>query len=195
MRESLLLLGLLLFINTGLVFSQTNQVKKNTFRIESGSAFTGSGDLTGYCFYNEYSRWVGERITISSAFGFLNFSNNDNTDILLYQNANCKSVEIAGYFYPIKRKVFSFEVGIGGYFRNWKWIYATGTNQYFFKEGISLGPQSYASQVVNGIGYSFSIGTTLNLNETIGFNLRGVFQNDSNGDNAITARLGLNIKF
>lgn len=195
MARSIFTLGLLLIINTGLAFSQIVQDKKNTIRIESGSAFTGSGDLSGYCLYNEYSRLIGKRFTISPAFGFLNFYKNDNQEILLLQNANCLSFELAGYYYPIKRDRFSIEVGFGGYYRNWHWIYATGPDQYYSKEGLTLGPESYASQVVNGIGYSISGGTIFDLNETFGFNLRGVFQNDTNGDNALTVRIGLNIRF
>jgi hypothetical protein len=195
MRNFILTLGLLLIINTGLAFSQVIQDNRNTLRIETGTAFTGSGDLSGFCIYNEYSRWIGKRLTLSPAFGFINFYSNDNQDILLLQNANCLSVELASYYYPIMRDRFSVEIGLGGYYRNWHWIYATGPDQSFSKEGLSLGPDSYASQLVNGIGYSISIGTLIDLNETIGFNLRGVYQNDTNGDNALTARIGLNIKF
>ena len=195
MKNFILTVGILLVINTGVIFSQSIQSKKNLLRIESGSAFTGSGDLYGFCFYNEYSRLIGNRFKLSPSLGFLNFYNDDNQDISLAINANALSFELAGYYLPIKRDRFAIELGLGGYYRNWQWTYATGDGQYFSSEGLTLGPNSYAAQTRKGIGYSVSIGTGIEIIEILGLNLRAVYQIDTNGDNTLSGRIGLNIKF
>lgn len=195
MKKIILTVGILLAINTGVIFSQSIQSNKNILRIESGSAFTGSGDIYGFCFYNEYSRLIGNRFKISPSLGLLNFYNDVNQDISLAVSSNALSFELAGYYLPIKRDRFAIELGLGGYYRNWQWTYATGDNQYYLREGLTLGPNSYAAQTRKGLGYSVSIGTGIEITEILGINLRAVYQIDTNGDNALSGRIGLNIKF
>ena len=194
MKKIILLFGILIIFYNGL-FSQSTQPRKNAIRIESGAAFTGSGDLYGLCFYNEYSRLIGNKFKISPSIGILNFYSEDNQDISLTRNANALSFELAGYYLPINRDKFNIELGLGGYYRDWQWIYATGDDQYYSREGLNLGPNSFASQSRKALGYSISIGTGFEIIEIIGLNLRAVYQIDTNGDNALTGRIGLNIKF
>jgi hypothetical protein len=172
---------------------------KNSWRSEYGYAFTGSGDLSGYCVYNEYSRKLSDRFKISPAIGIMNFQHNsidnfDNSNSLL-QNANSKSFEVAGYLTQQIFDLFGFEIGLGGLFRNWEWIYATGDNASFGTDDFHLEPSEYGTLTNNSFGYSISMGVQIDLNKQLGLNLRGVYQNDSNSDNAVTARLGINFGF
>lgn len=182
-------------LNTGLVYSQTAGNNKNQLKIESGYAFTGSGDLNGYCIYNEYSRILGERFKIAPSIGFLNFSNSDYSDIDLLENVDCISLDLTGYYIPFKRDRFNIEIGLGTYFRNWNWIYATGPDVYFSSLRLRLDPSSHAELKTKSVGYIISIGTGINISEIIGLSFRGVYQNDLNSDNSLTARVGFNIKF
>jgi len=76
----------LLFFSIGSAFSQAFDESKDQIRIETGYAFTGSGDLEGFCYYNEYSRSVGNKFRIAPAIGFLDFFRND-TEIQFLEDA------------------------------------------------------------------------------------------------------------
>ena len=117
MKIKTFLLISLLFIIIGSVYSQNPKDEKNQIRIETGYAFTGSGDIEGYCFYNEYMRSLGNRFKMGPAVGFLNFFNAPD-DIQLMQSVNCISFDLTGYFYPLKTKSFDIEAGAGFYLRN-----------------------------------------------------------------------------
>jgi len=182
-----------------LLFSQIQEKQyANNWRSEYGYAFTGTGDLNGYCIYNEYVRVISSKFKIAPAIGIMHFHRNDtemdNTNILL-QNADSRSLELAGYFTPSISNSFGLEIGIGTFIRNWRWIYATGPNSSFVSDELFLDPSSYATKKNNSFGYSISIGLQAKITEQIGLSLRGVYQNDQNADNSVSARLGMNIGF
>jgi hypothetical protein len=183
-----------------LLFSQILEKQSvNNWRSEYGLAFTGTGDLFGYCVYNEYVRVVSNKFKIAPAIGIMSFhrndTENDNTNNLL-RHADSRSLEFAGYFAPSISNSFGLEIGIGTFFRNWQWIYATGPNTSFpVSDNLHLNPSSYATKMNNSIGYSISIGFQTRITDLIGLSLRGVYQNDNNSDNSVSARLGMNIGF
>lgn len=183
-----------------IILAQDNDKEiKNSWRSEYGYAFTGSGDLNGYCVYNEYSRLLTDRFKISPSFGIMNFQHNsiDNFDNSnsLFQNANARSIELTGYFTQKILNLIGFEIGLGGLYRNWEWIYATGDNASFGTDDFHLEPSEYGTITNNTIGYTVSIGLQIDLSKQLGLSFRGVYQNDSNSDNAVTGRLGLNFGF
>lgn len=65
---------LLLYANYGLMFSQDYNQSVTSVRIESGYAFTGSGDLDGYFISNEYGRFIGDHFRIGPAISFNKYS-------------------------------------------------------------------------------------------------------------------------
>ena len=191
----ILLLGLLAF--SGLTFAQNTPEKKNSWRTEAGVAYTGTGDTPGYCLYTGYSRMLSNRFSISPSVGFIHFYNNQKIN---YENdymadANAKSLEFTGYYFPVKRNGNTLEVGLGVYYRYWKWIYATGPYATFITDDITLLPSSYGTDVYGSFGYTISVGGTFNLGRSIGLNLRLVWQNDTRGDNVISTRVGVNFTF
>jgi len=194
--KAFLLIGLL-FLSIDSAFSQNSEESKNQIRIEAGYAFTGSGDLNGFCFYNEYSRSVGSRIKIAPGIGiltfFYDFLDNTSDHSILIMNANCISLDLTGYFYPVKRKNFDIETGLGFYIRDWHWIYATGPDISFRTRGLTIPPDSHADIFVNSPGYTVSIGAIFKITNRTGISIRGVYQNDLNGDNSVTARVGVKI--
>ena len=195
--KAFLIIGILFFC-IGSVYSQDFDDSKNQICIETGYAFTGSGDLNGFCFYNEYSRSVGSRFKIAPGVGiltfFYDFLDNTSDHSVLLMNANCVSLDLTGYFYPVKLKKFDIEAGLGFYIRDWHWIYATGPDISYRTRGLIIPPDSHADIFVNSPGYTVSVGTILKINSRLGISVRGVYQNDTNGDNSVTARVGVNIR-
>jgi len=187
-----------LFLVTKSTYSQNIEESKNQIRIETGYAFTGSGDLNGFCFYNEYSQSVGNRFKIAPGIGiltfFYDFLDNTSDHSILLMNANCISLDLTGYYYPVKTDHFDIETGLGFYIRDWHWIYATGPDISYRTRGLIIPPDSHADIFVNAPGYTVSIGTILKINSRFGISIRGVYQNDTNGDNSVTARVGVNIR-
>jgi hypothetical protein len=186
-----------LFSISGSAYSQDFDGSKNQIRIETGYAFTGSGDLNGFCFYNEYQRSVGNRFKIAPGIGILTFfydwlDNTSDHSILLI-NVNCISLDLTGYYYPVQTNNFDIEAGLGLFLRNWHRIYATGPNLSYSSRDLNLGPNSHGDYFKTAPGYTVSIGTILKISNRIGISLRGVYQNDTNGDNSVTARIGLKI--
>ena len=53
---------ILFFAGTAVIFSQPDTVRGSTLSLDAGYAFTGSGDLNGYCLYNEYSFPLGKNL-------------------------------------------------------------------------------------------------------------------------------------
>ncbi len=186
-----------LFFKAVSIYSQNSDISKNQIRIETGYAFTGSGDLDGFCFYNEYLRSVGNRFKIAPGIGVLTFfydfldNTSDHSELLM--NANCISLDLTGYYYPVKSDHFDIEAGLGFYVRDWHWIYATGPNVSYSSTDLTLGPNSHGDYFKTAPGYTVSIGTILKISNRTGISIRGVFQNDSNGDNSVTARVGVKI--
>lgn len=192
MNKSTLVFAVLLFI-AGPVYSQNDGDELSSLRIETGYAFTGSGDLEGYCFYNEYLRSLGDRFKIGPTVGFLNFFRASD-DVQLMQGANCISFDLTGYFYPVKTKLFDIEAEAGFYLRNWYWFFATGPDQTYLVNGVTFGPGSYYDYYSTAPGYIISIGKVIKAGYRLGINIRGVYQNDTNDDNSVTARIGQNIR-
>lgn len=196
--KTLIIIGFI-FLITGSANSQELNESKSQIRIEAGYAFTGSGDLNGFCFYNEYQRSVGNRFKIAPGAGILTFFYDflDNTSDYsnLLMSANCVSLDLTGYYYPVRTKNFDIETGLGFYIRNWHWIYATGPDISFRTRGLIIPPDSHADVFVNSPGFTVSIGTILKINSLLGISVRGVYQNDINGDNSVTARVGVSIRF
>jgi hypothetical protein len=194
--KAFLIIGIL-FLSVGSAYSQNPENEKNQIRIEAGYAFTGSGDLKGFCFYNEYSRSVGSRFKIAPGVGiltfFYDFLDNTSDHSVLLMNANCVSLDLTGYFYPVKLKKFDIETGLGFYIRDWHWIYATGPDISYSSIDLNLGPNSHGDYFKTAPGYTISIGTILKISNRTGISIRGVYQNDTNGDNSVTARVGLRI--
>jgi hypothetical protein len=198
MKTKIFLLTGLVILSFGSVYPQGNETGKNTLRLEAGYAFTGSGDLEGYCFYNEYSRSISSRFRVGPAIGFMNFFRDDQDGLIsgleVLHSANCLSFDLTGYFYPLMTPKLDLEGGLGLYVRKWHWIYATGPDQVASVRGTTVGPGSYFDDYVTAPGYTVSIGTVLKLSYRMGFSIRGVYQNDTNGDNSATVRFGLKIQ-
>ena len=145
----------------GSAYSQDFDDSKNQIRIETGYAFTGSGDLNGFCFYNEYSRSVGNRFKIAPGIGiltfFYDFLDNTSDHSILLMNANCISLDLTGYYYPVKLKKFDIETGLGFYIRDWHWIYATGPDISYSSTDLNLGPNSHGGLFQNSPGILFRL--------------------------------------
>jgi hypothetical protein len=198
MKTTVILIFSVLVLSQELLFAQSAH-KRNILRVESGYSFTGLGDISGYCVYNEYSRIFGEKIKISSAIGVMNFFDEDYdnsyNNLVLLQNANCKTLEFTGYYYPLKLNRFILETGVGCLYRNWHWIFMTGPDQSYSVMGLNIDPSSYANKFINSLGYTISTGTIIEISSIIALNLRCVYQNDLAGINTIMGRVGLNLKF
>lgn len=195
----ILMTFLLLYANYGLMFSQDYNQSVTSVRIESGYAFTGSGDLEGYFISNEYGLFIGDHFRIGPAISFIKYSGIQYDMIsgegFLMQSADCIGFDFTCYFYPLKTNTFDFEAGIGAYIRNWHWIYATGPDVSYSSARLNLGPGSFGDFYKTAPGYTVSLGVVFKTGQNLSFNIRGVYQNDTNGDNSVTARFGLNFGF
>lgn len=198
MKNLILLTTCLLLCGQPLFSQTTGKNVTNYWCTEYGYAFTGSGDISGYSLHSEYGWAFSEKFKIAPAIGVMNFHQNtietDKKNILL-KNANARSLELMGYVTPAITNRLGFELGFGSFVRHWRWIYATGPLSGYGSGDIHLGSSDYATAATTGVGYSISIGFMLKVSGHIGLSLRGVYQNDTNYDNAVTARLGLNIGF
>jgi len=85
------------------------------------------------------------------------------------------------------------ETGLGLYVRRWHRIYATGEFGGFSSPDLQLGSGSHGDYYKTAPGYTVSVGTILKVSNRTGISLRGVYQNDTNGDNSVTARMGVRI--
>ena len=194
-----MLIFTLMILSQEFIFAQPDLTKKNILSVEFGYSFSGLGDVTGYCVYNEYSRLIGERIKMSSAIGIMNLFDKDydnySNNLVLLQNANCKTLQIACYYYPLQLNKFLFETGAGCFYRNWHWIFMTGTEQSYSILGLNIDPSSVANKYINSLGYTISVGAIIELNKVIGLNIRCAYQNDLAGINTLQGRMGFNVKF
>ncbi len=194
--KTLLMFLLTAWVSHSLYAQQAGEVpeKKNIWRTEIGTAFTGTGDLRGSTMYVEYGRYLTSRFRASPAVGVWLFQRNDENSGL-FQSAMAKSFDLTGYyefalFGPVKA-----EVGAGGFARTWNWAYATGPISGLRRGDFNLGPGSYGTIAENTVGYTLSAGVLAGLNQTIGWNARATLQNDTGGNTALTARVGFNIRF
>ena len=199
MKTRFVLLVSLLLVGVLTVKSQTLEAFKNSLRIESGYAFTGSGDLSGYCIYNEYNRTIGKNFKISPSIGILNFFGNVFDNVynknLYLQNANCISFDLTAYYDLLITTPLSLACGAGGYLRKWHWLYATTNDQVLLVNGKTVGTGSYLFDHITSPGYTASIGILFTITNRLDISLKGVYQNDDNGDNSVTARGGLLLGF
>lgn len=199
MKTRFVFLVSLLLVGVLTVKSQTLEGFKNSLRLESGYAFTGSGDLSGYCIYNEYNRTLGKNFKISPSVGILYFFGNVFDNVynknLYLQSANCISLDLTVYYEFFITNRLILECGLGGYLRNWHWIYATTNDQILIVNGNTVGPGSYYFEHINSPGYTVSAGVLIKISNRLDLSFRGVYQNDDNGDNSVTARGGLCLGF
>ena len=134
---------------------------------------------------------------MAPAVGVLNFfgDDRDNTydNPVLMTKATCVSFGFTGYFCPLTLKIMDVETGLGFYYRTWHWVYATGPGNSYAVPGLSLGPGSHGHRHAGSPGYTVSVGTILKAAPRFGISLRGVYQNDLDGDNSLTFRLGVRI--
>lgn len=63
------------------------------------------------------------------------------------------------------------------------------------ESSLNLGPGSFGDFYKTAPGYTVSLGVVFKTGQNLSFNIRGVYQNDTNGDNSVTARFGLNFGF
>lgn len=175
-------------------------VKYHSFKLEYARAFTGSGDIYGRTINLEYSRQLSKYFSIAPSIGMMQF----NAPPILRSDyfsseAKAKSIGVTSYFRPVNKRFFSLELGLGTFVRNWEWEYKTGDlgkyGSVFIGDFGELGSNSFATQNYTTVGYTASLGAVFNLSKSVALSARLVYQNDTMGDNAISARPGLIIKF
>ncbi len=195
-KTSIKLISITLFVMCCFENIQSQDTKNNKINsiiIESGYAFTGTGDMHGSFIATEYGRYIISKVKISGRIENMNFLSQENS---LLQSSSLIGVGIHGYYDIMDLKRLKFQIGTGILHRNWKWVYATGENSSFRNsDGFSLSPSSFDSYTNNTFGYSISIGSIININETFGISVRGLYQNDTKGDNTVSARIGINFRF
>lgn len=185
--------ALLLFTTTSL-FSQENVEGISAIRIEAGYAFTGSGDLSGFCYYNELVQPLGSWFSLAPAIGFYSFFRDDE-DIKLLKDVKSTGLDLTGYFYPVRTDIVDLEAGLGFYVRRWHWVVATGPEVQYVSTDIQLPEGSHGDYFVAAPGYTVSLGTVMKANSRTSISIKGVYQNDTRGIVVATARAGLNIWF
>jgi hypothetical protein len=197
MKKNLLMLLLIFCAGHSLYAQQAEEVseKKNLWRTEIGTAFTGTGDLWGNTIYLEYGRYLTSRFRLSPAVGVWLFQRNDQGNFNLLRTATAKSFDLTGYYEIALFGGVKAEVGAGGFARNWNWAYATGPTSGFSTGEFNLPPGSYGTIAENTVGYTLSAGVLVGLTEAIGWNARATLQNDTGGNTALTARAGFKIRF
>ena len=168
----------LMIISSELVYSQTNDSKKNLLRFETGYIIQKPDGLTGHCFNYEYSRLIGGKFKISPSIGYTNLRyyalEKINQDRVT--NVNNTNFELTGYYTPVEIfKLIKFEIGLGGYFSNKHTM--TANNDYIVSTpsgpvGVSAGYYLHDQDI---FGYLLSLGTLVNLNKTLDLNLRGIY--------------------
>ena len=166
----------------------------NSLRLETGYAFTGSGDLDGFCYYNEFIQPLTSWFSVAPAIGFYSFFNNDQ-EIKLTKDVKSAGLDLTGYFYPVRTGIFDLEAGLGFYVRRWHWVVATGPDVQYSSEELQLTENSHGDYFVAAPGYSVSLGVVMKTSPRSGISLKGVYQNDTRGIVVATARVGLNISF
>jgi hypothetical protein len=167
--------------------------RSNFVRLEGGYAYTGSGDVSGTTYNAEIGRQLLNRLSGALGVGYMSFRGNRDSDII--PNAKAISLDLHGYVDIFNDEEFDIEVGGGGFIRNWQWSYTTAPNVGLSVKGIYVAPGSSEELRYNSVGYSASIGVKAKIARNLKLTVRGVYQNDSQGDNALSARGGLIITF
>lgn len=197
MKKLIIIQSVLIFTILSCVselYAQDIQVKKtNSIILEMGYAFNGTGDIVGTCIAAEYGKYLIPKLKISGLIESMSFLSQDNS---LLQSSYLTGFGIHGYYDLIDIQILRFQIGTGVLYRNWKWIYATGEKSSFGNsDGFSLSPSSYGSFKNQTVGYTISVGSIIDINKTLGLSIRGLYQNDSKGNNTVSARIGFDFKF
>ena len=186
--------ALMLFFPAASAVSQDYAFGGNSIRFETGYAFTGSGDIDGFCYYNEFIQPLTTWFSVAPSIGFYSFFNNDE-DIDLLTDIKAAGLDLTGYFYPVRTDVFDLEAGLGFYVRRYHWVVATGPDVQYHSTELQLGGGSHGDYIVAAPGYTVSLGATMKTSPRTGISLKGVYQNDTRGIVVATVRAGLNISF
>ena len=166
----------------------------NSLRIETGYAFTGSGDLDGFCYYNEFIQPLTSWFSVAPSIGFYSFFNEDE-EIEFVEDVKSAGLDLTGYFYPVRTDIFDLEAGLGFYVRRWHWVVATGPDVEYSSSELHLSGASHGDFFVAAPGYTVSLGVNMKTGPRTGISIKGVYQNDTRGIVVATARAGLNISF
>lgn len=186
--------ALLLFLPAASAVSQESAFGMNSLRLETGYAFTGSGDIDGFCYYNEFIQPLASWFSVAPSIGFYSFFHNDE-EIELLKDIKAAGLDLTGYFYPVRTDVFDLEAGLGFYVRRYHWVVATGPDVQYHSTELQLGGGSHGDYIVAAPGYTVSIGAIMKTSPRTGISIKGVYQNDTRGIVVATARVGLNISF
>lgn len=186
--------ALMLFLPAATANSQEVVFGMNSLRLETGYAFTGSGDIDGFCYYNEFIQPLTSWFSVAPSIGFYSFFNNDE-DIDLLKDIKAAGLDLTGYFYPVRTDVFDLEAGLGFYVRRYHWVVATGPDVQYSSTELQLGGGSHGDYIVAAPGYTVSLGAIMKTSPRTGISLKGVYQNDTKGIVVATVRAGLNISF
>ncbi len=194
MRIKYFLLTALLLFPAASVLSQENVERMSTLRIETGYAFTGSGDLDGFCYYNEFIQPVTSWFSVAPSIGFYSYFDNDE-EIEFLEDIKAAGLDLTGYFYPVRTDIFDLEAGLGFYVRRWHWVVATGPDVQYSSTELDLPEASHGDYFVAAPGYTVSIGAVIKTGQRTDINIKGVYQNDTRGIVVATVRAGINIRF
>ena len=186
--------ALMLLLPAASAVSQESAFGMNSLRLETGYAFTGSGDIDGFCYYNEFIQPLTGWFSVAPSIGFYSFFNNDE-EIELLKDIKAAGLDLTGYFYPVRTDVFDLEAGLGFYVRRYHWVVATGPDVQYNSTELQLGGGSHGDYIVAAPGYTVSLGAIMKTSPRTGISLKGVYQNDTKGIVVATVRAGLNISF
>ena len=188
------LVALMLFLPAASAISQEGVFGMNSLRLETGYAFTGSGDLDGFCYYNEFIQPLTTWFSVAPSIGFYSFFNEDE-EIDFVEDVKSAGLDLTGYFYPVRTDIFDLEAGLGFYVRRWHWVVATGPDVEYSSSELHLSGGSHGDFFVAAPGYTVSLGAIMKTGPRTGISIKGVYQNDTKGIVVATARVGLNISF
>ena len=188
------LVALMLFLPAASAISQEGVFGMNSLRLETGYAFTGSGDLDGFCYYNEFIQPLTTWFSVAPSIGFYSFFNEDE-EIDFVEDVKSAGLDLTGYFYPVRTDIFDLEAGLGFYVRRWHWVVATGPDVEYSSSELHLSGGSHGDFFVAAPGYTVSLGAIMKTGPRTGISIKGVYQNDTRGIVVATARAGLNISF
>jgi len=193
MKNKYFIAALMLLLPAAPILSQEDS-RMSILRLEAGYAFTGSGDLDGFTYYNEFIQPVTNWLSLAPAIGFYSFFRDDE-EMQFLEDVKAAGLDLTTYFYPVRTKVFDLEAGLGFYVRRWHWVMATGPDVQYSSTEIQLEGGSHGDYFVAAPGYTVSVGAVIKTGQRTDISIKGVYQNDTKGIVVATARAGLNIRF
>jgi len=193
MKNKYFIAALMLLLPAAQIVSQEDS-RMSILRLEAGYAFTGSGDLDGFTYYNEFIQPVTNWLSLAPAIGFYSFFRDDE-EMQFLEDVKAAGLDLTTYFYPVRTKVFDLEAGLGFYVRRWHWVMATGPDVQYSSTEIQLEGGSHGDYFVAAPGYTVSVGAVIKTGQRTDISIKGVYQNDTKGIVVATARAGLNIRF